>query len=39
MEYNILDFSGWKDVYLFDRTYRRLIEGIDLFYQKDGGGT
>lgn len=38
-EYNILDFSGWQDVNTFDRVYRRLIEGLDLFYRKDAGET
>ena len=33
-EYNILDFSNWRDGSYFDRMYRRLIEGLDLFYQE-----
>lgn len=39
MEYNILDSSGWKDGICFERMYRRLIEGLDLFNQKDSGNT
>ena len=34
MEYNILDFSAWKDDSKFDSTFRKLIEGLDLFYKK-----
>jgi hypothetical protein len=33
---NILDFSGWEDRYLFDRMYRRLVEGLDLYYRSEG---
>ena len=32
-EYNILDFSEWRDGTAFDRMYRRLVEGLDLFYR------
>jgi uncharacterized protein YjbI with pentapeptide repeats len=32
-EYNILDFSDWKDEDNFRRMFRRLIEGLDLFYK------
>jgi len=28
------DFSNWRDGSYFDRMYRRLIEGLDLFYQE-----
>ena len=34
MEYNILDFSAWKDDAQFDAIFKRLIDGIDLFYKK-----
>lgn len=33
MEYNILDFSNWQDRVTFDRMYRKLAEGLDLFYR------
>jgi hypothetical protein len=33
MEYNILDFSEWQDDSKFDDMFRRLIEGLDLFYK------
>ncbi|MDT4968521.1 MAG: hypothetical protein QOJ64_3258 [Acidobacteriota bacterium] len=33
MEYNILDFSDWKDEARFRGMSDRLIEGLDLFYQ------
>lgn len=35
-EYNILDFSQWHDGEHFGRMYRRLLEGLDLFYRKEG---
>lgn len=35
-EYHILDFSNWEDRASFERMYRRLIEGLDLFYKKKG---
>jgi uncharacterized protein YjbI with pentapeptide repeats len=34
MEYNILDFSGWRDDTKFDGMLRRLIEGLELFYKR-----
>jgi hypothetical protein len=33
MEYNILDFSAWKDDSKFEGTFRRLIDGLELFYK------
>jgi hypothetical protein len=33
MEYNILDFSAWKDEAFFKRTAAKLIDGLDLFYK------
>lgn len=33
MEYNILDFSEWRDDSKFDGMFRRLIDGLDLFYK------
>lgn len=36
MEYEILDFSNWRDNVSFDRMYRKLVEGLDLFYRKEG---
>ena len=32
MEYNILDFSAWKDDNKFEGMFRRLIDGLELFY-------
>jgi uncharacterized protein YjbI with pentapeptide repeats len=34
MEYNILDFSAWKD----DGKFRRLIDGLELFYKGESYG-
>lgn len=33
MEYNILDFSAWEDDSKFDSMFRRLIDGLELFYK------
>lgn len=33
MEYNILDFSEWKDEDKFRRMFGRLLDGLDLFYK------
>jgi hypothetical protein len=33
MEYNILDFSGWQDDKKFDGMFRKLIDGLELFYK------
>jgi uncharacterized protein YjbI with pentapeptide repeats len=33
MEYNILDFSGWRDEDNFRRMFSRLLDGLDLFYK------
>jgi hypothetical protein len=33
MEYNILDFSEWQDDSKFDGMFRRLIDGLELFYK------
>jgi hypothetical protein len=32
MEYNILDFSAWRDDSKFDSMFRKLIDGLELFY-------
>jgi hypothetical protein len=34
MEYHILDFSKWKDEEEFGRMFRKLIDGLDLFYKE-----
>ena len=34
MEYNILDFSDWKDDSKFDSIFRKLVDGLELFYKK-----
>ena len=33
MEYNILDFSAWDDDRKFGDMFRRLIDGLELFYK------
>jgi uncharacterized protein YjbI with pentapeptide repeats len=33
MEYNILDFSGWENEDAFQRAFRKLVDGLDLFYK------
>lgn len=33
MEYNILDFSQWKDDSQFGNTFTKLIDGLELFYR------
>jgi uncharacterized protein YjbI with pentapeptide repeats len=33
MEYNILDFSVWQDDSKFKDVFRRLIDGLELFYK------
>jgi uncharacterized protein YjbI with pentapeptide repeats len=32
-EYNILDFSAWQDDSKFDSMFRKLIDGLELFYK------
>jgi uncharacterized protein YjbI with pentapeptide repeats len=33
MEYNILDFSEWQDDVKFEGMFRKLIDGLELFYK------
>jgi len=33
MKYNILDFSEWQDDVKFEGMFRRLIDGLELFYK------
>ncbi len=33
MEYNILDFSAWKDDSQFENIFKKLIDGLGLFYK------
>lgn len=33
MEYNILDFSNWQDGAHFQKTFGKLLEGLNLFYK------
>jgi hypothetical protein len=33
-EYNILDFSNWKDDAEFTMNFTKLAEGLDLFYKE-----
>ena len=33
MEYNILDFSRWKDDGEFGKLFKKLIDGLELFYK------
>jgi hypothetical protein len=35
MEFNILDFSEWKDDEKFKRMFVRLIDGLNLYYKKE----
>jgi hypothetical protein len=34
MEYNILDFSNWKDESEFTKKFEKLVQGLDLFYKE-----
>jgi hypothetical protein len=34
LEYNILDFSAWQEESRFDDMFRRLVDGLNLYYQK-----
>ena len=34
MEYNILDFSKWKDDRFFEQVFNKMISGLDMFYKK-----
>jgi uncharacterized protein YjbI with pentapeptide repeats len=38
MEYNILDFSGWEDDVKFEEMFRKLIDGLELFYKDKSHG-
>jgi uncharacterized protein YjbI with pentapeptide repeats len=38
MEYNILDFSIWKDDVKFTSMFRKLIDGLELFYKDKSHG-
>jgi len=33
MDYNILDFSNWRDSDFFARQFNKLIDGLQIFYQ------
>jgi hypothetical protein len=33
MEYNILEFSAWKDDSEFGNIFNMLIDGLELFYK------
>ena len=33
LKYNILDFSSWRDQAFFDRQFRKLLDGLALFYR------
>ena len=34
MEYHILDFSKWEDGEEFGKVFKKLIDGLDLFYKE-----
>ena len=34
MEYNILDFSKWEDEEEFGKMFRKVVDGLDLFYKE-----
>ena len=38
MEYNILDFSAWEDEVKFEGIFRKLIDGLELFYKDKSHG-
>ena len=38
MEYNILDFSEWEDDSRFEDMFRKLIDGLQLFYKGEDHG-
>ncbi len=38
MEYNILDFSAWEDDAKFEGMFRKLIDGLELFYKDKSHG-
>lgn len=33
IEYNIVDFSNWKDDSTLEATFNKLINGLELFYK------
>ncbi len=35
MEYNILDFANWEDDAALDEMFKKLIDGLDMFYKKE----
>jgi len=38
MEYNILDFSAWNDDAKFEVIFRKLLDGLELFYKDKSHG-
>jgi hypothetical protein len=38
MEYHILNYSKWQDDLEFGKMFRKLIDGLDLFYKEPGKG-
>ena len=34
-EYNILDFSAWRDAASFERQFGKLLDGLKLFYKPE----
>jgi hypothetical protein len=38
MKYNILDFSAWEDDVKFEGIFRKLIDGLELFYKDKSHG-
>jgi hypothetical protein len=38
IEYNILDFSAWEDDVQFEGMFRKLIDGLELFYKDKSHG-
>jgi hypothetical protein len=37
-EYNLLDFSGWRDSSAFDDAFAKLLAGLAIFYKPGGRG-
>ena len=34
LKYNIIDFSNWRNENSFRKEYKKLLDGLDLFYNK-----
>jgi hypothetical protein len=34
MEYNILDYSKWRENKAFEQAFNKMLSGLDMFYKK-----